>query len=146
MDPFLSLPVAYDGVLPLRGQGAKFMQRAQTLRERANALRALAKSFESPTIRSDLVVLAKRCEELAHAAEREVRKRGYPTIVKRAGEVTQPRGARWANSPAHAAGYCAVDRSSPGRSGVRSRFNLHNTSQPPSRPSVDKSKVTITPR
>ena len=43
------------------------MAKMETLRERANILRTL----ESPVIRADLFVLAKRCEALASEAERE---------------------------------------------------------------------------
>ena len=51
------------------------MTRVGVLRERANILRTLAQSFDSPTLQADLLVLAKRCEELAHAAEREITER-----------------------------------------------------------------------
>lgn len=53
------------------------MTRVGILRERANNLRTLAQSFDSPTIRADLLVLAKRSEELAHAAEHKAQIGNY---------------------------------------------------------------------
>lgn len=47
------------------------MTRVETFREQASILRTLAKSFELPTLRGDLIALAKRCEALAEEAERE---------------------------------------------------------------------------
>ena len=41
------------------------MTRVETLREQASVLRALAASFDDPSIRTDLLRLAERCEELA---------------------------------------------------------------------------------
>jgi len=41
------------------------MTRVQTLREQASVLRKLAESFDDEVIRSDLVRLAERCEDLA---------------------------------------------------------------------------------
>jgi hypothetical protein len=51
------------------------MTRVEALRERANILRTLAQSFESPVLRADLFVLAKRCEKLAGEAQREITER-----------------------------------------------------------------------
>jgi hypothetical protein len=51
------------------------MTRVGVLRVRANILRTLTQSFDSPTIRADLLVLAKRCEELAGEASREITER-----------------------------------------------------------------------
>ena len=52
------------------------MKRIQTLREQAQTLRALAMSLQdSPTVKEDLLALAKRCEALAIAAEREMEER-----------------------------------------------------------------------
>jgi hypothetical protein len=51
------------------------MNRVETLREQASILRSLAKAFDSPTICGDLLGLAKRCEELAAEAEREIMQR-----------------------------------------------------------------------
>jgi hypothetical protein len=48
------------------------MTRAETLREQAHVMRALAKSFDSPALREELMGLAKRCEELAGEAQREI--------------------------------------------------------------------------
>jgi hypothetical protein len=53
------------------------MTRVGVLRERANILRTLAQSFDSPTLRADLLVLAKRCEEPAHAAEHKTQIGNY---------------------------------------------------------------------
>lgn len=41
------------------------MTRVETLREQASILRAVAASFDDQVIRSDLLRLAERCEELA---------------------------------------------------------------------------------
>jgi len=41
------------------------MKRAETLREQADVLRAIAQTFDDPVIRGDLLRLAERCEALA---------------------------------------------------------------------------------
>jgi hypothetical protein len=51
------------------------MTRIETLREQAHVMRALARSFESPALRSELMSLATRCEELAGEAAREISER-----------------------------------------------------------------------
>jgi hypothetical protein len=51
------------------------MTRVDTLREQALVMRALAKTFDSPALRSELMVIAKRCEELAGEAAREISER-----------------------------------------------------------------------
>ena len=52
------------------------MERVKTLREQAQILRTLAQSLEdAPTLSRDLSALAKRCDELADEAEREIRER-----------------------------------------------------------------------
>jgi hypothetical protein len=51
------------------------MTRVDTLREQALVMRALAQTFDSPALRSELMVLAKRCEELAGEAAREISQR-----------------------------------------------------------------------
>ena len=51
------------------------MNRVETLRQQASILRSLAKSFDTPELRADLLVLAKRCEELAEDAQREITER-----------------------------------------------------------------------
>jgi hypothetical protein len=45
------------------------MERIARLREQATILRALAGTFDTPTIRDQLLDLAVRCDELAKAAE-----------------------------------------------------------------------------
>ena len=56
------------------------MTRVETLRQQASILRSLAKSFDAPLLRADLLVLAKRCEELADEAVREIsERRAQPT-------------------------------------------------------------------
>jgi len=44
------------------------MTRRDRLREQAEILRNLASSFDIPTIREELLALAKKCEALAEAA------------------------------------------------------------------------------
>jgi hypothetical protein len=51
------------------------MTRVETLREQAHVMRALAKSFSSPALRDELMGLAKRCEEPADEAVREISER-----------------------------------------------------------------------
>ena len=52
------------------------MERVKTLRQHAHLFRTLAKSFkESPTINEDLLALARRCDELAVTAAREIKER-----------------------------------------------------------------------
>jgi two-component sensor histidine kinase len=46
------------------------MDRIETLREQASIIRSLARSFDSPALRENLLYVAKRCEQLA-AAHRE---------------------------------------------------------------------------
>lgn len=48
------------------------MTRVQTLREQASIMRTLAKSFDSPALRAELLVIAQRCEELADEAARQI--------------------------------------------------------------------------
>ena len=47
------------------------MRFAETLREQARVLHLLAMSFEAHLFRDDLLMLVKRCEELADDVERE---------------------------------------------------------------------------
>ena len=47
------------------------MDQVETLREQARNLRSLATSFEAQILRGDLLVLAKRCAELADETELE---------------------------------------------------------------------------
>jgi hypothetical protein len=53
------------------------MDRIEILREQASIIRSLARSFDSPALRENLLHVAKRCEQLAAAnreeAEREQR-------------------------------------------------------------------------
>jgi hypothetical protein len=51
------------------------MDRVETLREQASILRSLAISFEGHTLRENLLYVAKRCEQLADEAEREITER-----------------------------------------------------------------------
>ena len=59
------------------------MTRVDTLREQAYVMRALARSFDSPVLRDELLVLAKRCEELADEAARQVSERQSKPIDRR---------------------------------------------------------------
>jgi hypothetical protein len=45
------------------------MTRVEVLRQQAKIMRSLAESFGSPSIRDDLIGLAKRCEALASEIE-----------------------------------------------------------------------------
>jgi len=54
------------------------MTRAETFREQASVLRTLAKSFELPALRGDLIALAERCEALAEEAERRATQQTAP--------------------------------------------------------------------
>jgi len=49
------------------------MDEVKTLREQARALRSLATPSETQIVRNDLLILAKRCEELAREIEREIK-------------------------------------------------------------------------
>jgi hypothetical protein len=51
------------------------MTRIETLREQAHVMRTLARSFDSPALRGELMALARRCEELAAEAAREIAER-----------------------------------------------------------------------
>ena len=51
------------------------MTRVETLREQALVMRALAKTFDSPALQSELMLLANRLEELAGEAVREISQR-----------------------------------------------------------------------
>jgi hypothetical protein len=51
------------------------MDRVEALREQAGILRSLATSFEAHALRDALLGIAKRCEELANEAEREITER-----------------------------------------------------------------------
>ena len=48
------------------------MDQVKTLREQARALRSLPTRFETQIVRDDLLILAKRCEELANEIAREI--------------------------------------------------------------------------
>ena len=52
--------------------GRTAMDQVETLREQARALRSLATPFETQIVRDDLLILAKRCEEMADEVEREI--------------------------------------------------------------------------
>ena len=68
------------------------MQRVKTLQEQAELLRQLAKSFDMPTVKEDLLRLAERCDRLAQKILREV-------MVQR-GPITDPRSsAPLSNAP-----------------------------------------------
>jgi hypothetical protein len=54
------------------------MDRVETLREQASIIRSLARSFDSPALRENLLYVAKRCEQLA-AEEREQAERAQPS-------------------------------------------------------------------
>ena len=52
------------------------MERVKTLHEQARILRMLATSFrDAPALSGDLLILAKRCDELAAEADREIKER-----------------------------------------------------------------------
>jgi len=51
------------------------MEQTETLREQASTIRSLAKSFDRPVVRADLLLLALRCEEMVEEAEREITER-----------------------------------------------------------------------
>jgi hypothetical protein len=56
------------------------MYRVETLREQARILRTLAKFFDSPPLRGDVLVLAKRSDELAEEIVREIADDRKPTM------------------------------------------------------------------
>jgi hypothetical protein len=51
------------------------MNRVEILREQASLIRSLARSFDTPELRTGLLVLANRCEELADEAQGEITER-----------------------------------------------------------------------
>lgn len=56
------------------------MTRVETLREQASVLRTLANSFNDELIRSDLVRVAERCEELANRIAATIQRQGSRPI------------------------------------------------------------------
>jgi hypothetical protein len=56
------------------------MMRVNILREQATKIRVIADTVGSPTLRADLLVLAKRSEELADEIAREVTERASQPI------------------------------------------------------------------
>lgn len=66
------------------------MTRVQTLREQASVLRALARTFNDETIRSDLLGLADHCEELARRMAIVIeQKRAQPIAGPGVGTLTK---------------------------------------------------------